>query len=293
MRTASLRLSRGIVAILQRRGVLPILPLREACFADLVDQRPVADRQNLCCLAPVPVIRLQNFQNELALHLAHGLLGDALERNLAVFRYFNGNDRLARRRRFGPQSILSAEDDKPRDAILQLANIFRPFGVLKRLYQLARRRQNGALEPRLALLQKEFNKFRNVFAPLAQPRKVDAHDIDSVEEVGAESAGFNFVFETPVRRADHARFYALFFVVADRAELSILEKLKQLRLQRRIEFADLIKEERSALRHFYAAGFRVVGASERALAESKKFTLQECPGNRGAIHFDERTSRHR
>jgi len=64
---------------------------------------------------------------------------------------------------------------------------------------------------------------------------VQVDDVDAVEEIGPEGSVFNFLFELAVRGADDADFDFLVFLRANAAELSVLQKLQQLRLQRHIE----------------------------------------------------------
>ena len=57
----------------------------------------VYKRQHLRCLAPVPMIGLENFENEVALHFADSLFRDSLERNRAILGEL---DRAKRRTRW-------------------------------------------------------------------------------------------------------------------------------------------------------------------------------------------------
>ena len=57
---------------------------RQAGIANLVQQRAVADAQSAGRLLAVPVVGLQNFQNDLALQLASGLAGNLLQRDRTV-----------------------------------------------------------------------------------------------------------------------------------------------------------------------------------------------------------------
>src|ERR1700682_3663793 len=54
---------------------------REAGIADLVEQRPITDTQGAGCLFAVPVVSLQDFQNDLALQFARGCPGQFLQRD--------------------------------------------------------------------------------------------------------------------------------------------------------------------------------------------------------------------
>src|ERR1700690_3910026 len=132
-----------------------------------------------------------------------------------------------------------------------------------------------------------FQESGNIFAALAQTGEMHANHVDAIEKVGAESPSLDFIFETPIRGADYPCFNLLFFLIADGGELAVLQHLKQLGLQRRIELADFVEEERSAISHLDAAGLAIVSAGKRALAESEKFAFEQRARDCGAIHLHE------
>ncbi len=84
------------------------------------------------------------------------------------------------------------------------------------------------------------------------------------------------------------RIHALFFVVADSREVSILQHMKQFGLQAGVEFGDFIQEKRAVFRHLDAAGFRGRGAGERAFFKTEKLAFQQRSGNSRAVHFYKR-----
>ena len=118
-------------------------------------------------------------------------------------------------------------------------------------------------------------------------RKRDADHVDAIEEIGAKAAGFDFLLELAVRRADHARIHALFLVVADAREVAILQHVQQLGLQAGIELGDFVHEKRAALRRLHAAGLSGVRARESALLKTEKLALDKRAGDRRAIHLSQ------
>ena len=56
-------------------------PGGKSCVSDLIDERSVADLQRLRRLSPVPVIRVQRFENHILLEFADGILRDSFQRN--------------------------------------------------------------------------------------------------------------------------------------------------------------------------------------------------------------------
>ena len=179
-----------------------------------------------------------------------------------------------RRGCFGAEGFLAAKNHVTGHTIFEFADIPGPIRILKQLQQFTRGKRRTALESRIKLRQEMFDKPGNIFAPVAQPREMHADHVDAVEKVGAESPGFDFIFQTAIRRANHARFDFLFFLIADRGELSVLQHLQKLGLQRRIQFADFIQEKRAAIGQLDSPGLGVVSSGKRALLISEKFALQ-------------------
>ena len=111
------------------------------------------------------------------------------------------------------------------------------------------------------------------------------HDVDAVEQIGTESSVLNFLFQLAIGGANHAHFDFLVFLRADAAELSVLQKLQQLRLQRHVQFGNLIEKQRATVRHLDAARLHSVGAGEGSFFVAEKFAFEQGPRNRRAIHF--------
>src|SRR4029079_3381460 len=66
-------------------------------------------------------------------------------------------------------------------------------------------------------------------------------------------------------------------------EFALLQDTQKLGLQTRREFADLVQEQRPALRHFHFAFLLRSGASECALFVAEQFALQKGFGDGGAV----------
>src|SRR6201998_2664242 len=63
---------------------------REAGIANLIQQRAIADLERFSGAAAIPVMGLQNLENDFFLKTMHGLAGDLLERHRA----FHGNFKI-------------------------------------------------------------------------------------------------------------------------------------------------------------------------------------------------------
>src|SRR6185436_16484895 len=77
---------------------------------------------------------------------------------------------------------------------------------------------------------------------------------------------------------------------ADALERALLQEAKELALHVVREIADLVEEQRSALRHLHLAGHTAIGAGEGAALVSEELTLDELHGQRRAVDGDERSS---
>ena len=76
---------------------------------------------------------------------------------------------------------------------------------------------------------------------------LDFDDRQPVVEVLAEHAARRARAHRLVRRADHARAARERVAAADALESAVLQHAEELRLQRRVEVADLVEEERAAV----------------------------------------------
>src|SRR5260221_12724248 len=88
---------------------------------------------------------------------------------------------------------------------------------------------------------------RDVFAPLAQRRQLDRHDVEPVEEVLPESPGSRPGREVAGRRGEAAHVDLPRLLGSHPADLPLLEHAQQLRLQTYRLLADLIEQQRAAV----------------------------------------------
>ena len=70
-------------------------------------------------------------------------------------------------------------------------------------------------------------------------------------------------------------------------ELAVLQHVEQLGLQGRVELADLVQEDGSAVGELEAAGLALVGAGEGASLVAEQLALQQLMRHRRAVHLDE------
>ena len=89
---------------------------------------------------------------------------------------------------------------------------------------------------------------QHVVAALAQRRHVQLDDLEPVVEVLAEGAARDAVGEVAVGGRDDAHVDPPVLVLADAPDLPLLQHAQQLDLHARRDLADLVEEQRAAVR---------------------------------------------
>src|SRR6185369_2411651 len=112
--------------------------------------------------------------------------------------------------------------------------------------------------------------------------------VDAVVEVFAEALLVDLVLEVTVRRGDDARIERHLGRVTDRAHAALLERAEQLHLHLERHLADLVEEERSALRLEEEPATRDLRIRERALGVAEELALEQRRRHGGAVDRDER-----
>ncbi len=123
----------------------------------------------------------------------------------------------------------------------------------------------------------------DVFRSLSQRRQVDADDIDPVIKVRTEAARPHLLLEVPSGGRDDADVHLPRGAVTDAADLALLKRAEQLHLQLRRQLADLVEEERAAVRLLEQAGPVGVRAGEGALDVPEQLRLQQVLRDRAAV----------
>src|SRR5215472_3538400 len=77
--------------------------------------------------------------------------------------------------------------------------------------------------------------------------------------------------------------------IADAFQLLFLQYAEQLGLHRERHFADLIEEQRAAVRQFEAAGFVLKRSGKSTFHVPEELALEQTLRNRTAIQLDQRT----
>src|ERR1035437_6764232 len=282
------------------------LHVQLALDAELLDafaQRCARDAQQLRGVDLVVVRFLERLDDELALdggndfqfRIAPGPLEQlSRQRGGVRGRGFAGS----RRRRRGaaatlagdfrgqvafPDRVAFCHDVRAADGVLQFAHIARPMIFSQRLDDIG---GNGFRLPLLFarnFFQKIVHQQRNVPAPVAERRNVDAHDVEPLKQVLAELFRGHGGFERLVRRGNDAHVGLNRLVAADALEGAALQHAQNFRLRSGRHVADFVQTNRAVDGFLEFADALHCGAGERAAFMAEEFALEQLFGNRGAI----------
>ena len=113
-----------------------------------------------------------------------------------------------------------------------------------------------------------------VFA-VAKRRQTDREHVQTEEEIGAESALRDLLFQIGVRRGNDAHIDPHRLVAADPLERLFLKQPQQFHLREQRHLADFIEEDGAAVALLELADSLPVRAGERALLVPEQFALDE------------------
>ena len=146
-----------------------------------------------------------------------------------------------------------------------------------------------ALQSLCRARQEIIDQFRNIFRPIAQRRHGKRNDSQSIIQVFAKTAGGNFLLQIAIARGQHAHVNIYGIAGADALERFFLQHAQQFRLQRQIDLADFVEQNRAAIGQFKAAGPRAVGPGERAAFVAEQFAFHQLGRQDRAIQADQRS----
>ena len=116
----------------------------------------------------------------------------------------------------------------------------------------------------------------------------EGRDVEAVVEVLAETPLRHRMLQVRVRRRDEANVHRDRAPRPDAHDLPLLEHAEQLHLRLEREIADLVEEERPAVRSLEPARLARERARERALLVTEQLALEERRRQRAAVDGDER-----
>ena len=95
------------------------------------------------------------------------------------------------------------------------------------------------------------------------------------------------IFERPVRGTDHAYIDDERVIVTHASNFTTFQHTQQFALHREGQFADLVQENRAAMRHFEKPNAAFVRAGEGPFAVSEQLTLNQIFGQRSTVDCHE------
>src|SRR5262249_4918550 len=104
----------------------------------------------------------------------------------------------------GLDLVSGRQHDHALDQVAKLAHIARPRIVAEQLHRLGRDAVEGAIVLRGVFLDEPTDEQRNVLAAFAERRKIDAENIQPVEEIRAKASFVDPLAERLVRRRNDA-----------------------------------------------------------------------------------------
>ena len=188
-----------------------------------------------------------------------------------------GRDRLAR----------VGERDGSLDLVLELADVAGKRVRAQARHRLGRDRRHGAPRSHPIHAEEILGQRRDVPGALAERGQVDREDVKPIEEILPERAGRRLGLEVGVRRRDHAHVHAPRGRLADAPQLAFLDHAQQPELHRRRHLADLVQEDRAAVRLLEQPVSLRRRAGERAARVPEELGLQQRLGQRPAVLRDE------
>src|SRR5215510_920939 len=180
------------------------------------------------------------------------------------------------------------ENHRPLDDVLQLPEIPRPRIALQQIERFGSEAVHLLVDLRFGLPEEVVREHRNVLGALAERRQGDGEGVEAIEEVLAELAGGQGLLEVTIGRRDDPYANLAGDHVSDRLALARLEHAQEPALHLRRHIADLIEEDRPAVGLLKEAWLVRHRSRECAALVAEELRLQECGGERRAIHGDER-----
>src|SRR5436190_10364308 len=129
---------------------------------------------------------------------------------------------------------------------------------------------------------------RYIFSSFPQWRQIDANDIEPEIKVFSKPSFGHSFFDIDIGCGDDPRIDGDRFSAAETREGSVLQNVKEFRLQQWSHFANLIEEQCSSVGEFELPRLVRDGSGECATLVSEEFGFQQLRRHGSAVHFDER-----
>ena len=127
---------------------------------------------------------------------------------------------------------------------------------------------------------------RDVAGTFSQRRQAKADDVQAEEQVFPEPPGRDFGGQVSVAGCKDANVDPHRRRTAESVDLTLLHRTQQLGLQPDVHLANLVEQERAAVRSFELAQTASHGPAESALLVAEQLAFQQVLGDRGAVQGD-------
>src|SRR5581483_10436836 len=233
--------------------------LGEAVLPKLVPERPLAHAEEPRGTRLHLLRLLERLRDHVALEAIEGLVETETRRG--VPRRRRG---LAEVEQPDAHGVRPAEDDGALDRVLELAHVPRPRVLLEEPERGLGDLRYAAGATLAELPEKVADEIPDVLVALAERRDPDLDDAEPVVQIRAEPCGDHLRAEVAVRGGDDPDVDLAPLVAAHALHHAVLDDAEDLRLQRGRRVADLVEEERAAVREFELADPLPDGARESA-----------------------------
>src|SRR5262245_44735746 len=188
-----------------------------------------------------------------------------------------------RKRSIGLEQRTAGQNGGALDDVLQLTHVARPVVRGRTCEELG----GGTVEALAELSGRAGNEMadehRDILPPLAQRRQCEGEDVQPVVEVGTERARVDLPAEVTVGGGDHPHVGAQAARAAGALELALLEHPQQLCLGLERQFADLVEQQRAAVRELEAPAPLLGGTGEGALLVTEELAFDQVARQRGTV----------
>ncbi|SPE33762.1 hypothetical protein SBA2_800020 [Acidobacteriia bacterium SbA2] len=186
--------------------------------------------------------------------------------------------RMARdlnRKVIGADVIGVLENHGPLHGVFQFPNVSGPVVSQQQVTSFLGDAPNALSKPEVITLDEEVNERKHVFLPVSQGRHEDWDDAETVEEVLAEAALLDGLFEIAVRSRDDPHIHADVLHSADAPDGLILQDSQQLRLEIGRHFTDFIEKQRPAVGDLKEPLLQGFGVGERPAFVAEEFGFHQ------------------
>src|SRR5215472_3413204 len=136
--------------------------------------------------------------------------------------------------------------------------------------------------------EKMFSQQFRVAGARPQWRHVDGYNAETIIEVGAERAATHQLLQRSVGCGDKTYIDNAIAYTADSSNLPVFQQLQELELDGNFDIADLVEEQRAAMRRFDEPDLAFLGIGKCTALVPEQFRLKKLHWQRRTIQFNKR-----